>query len=57
MALRVFTCHDCGHKMRFGGSYCGSCYARKDTHQNPMVWAAVLFILIAVIIGLLLWLI
>ena len=25
MALRVFRCKDCDHKMRYGAPYCGSC--------------------------------
>jgi hypothetical protein len=27
MALRVFTCRECGHRMRYGARRCGNCYA------------------------------
>lgn len=31
MIIRIFTCSNCGHKLRFGRSYCG--YCRKPTNM------------------------
>lgn len=45
MALRVFKCHDCNHRMRFAGQYCGKCYAKKEGHQLPALWITLLVIL------------
>ena len=25
MAVRIFKCKDCGHRMRYGADYCGMC--------------------------------
>ena len=38
MALRVFTCKDCGHHMRFSGNHCGKCYCEKTALQQPTFW-------------------
>lgn len=57
MTIRVFTCHDCGHKMRFFGKHCGKCYAQKLPHQLPSLWltgaAIALILLIMVLVSLL----
>lgn len=54
MALRVFTCKDCGHQMRFGGRHCGKCYARKEPLQQPAFWYAIIAIVaILAFIGIL----
>ena len=50
--VRIFTCRDCGHKMRFGRSVCGACYSEKSFYQKPffvfMVLSLVVFVSIAV---------
>lgn len=33
MQLRVFQCHECGHKMRLSGNQCGRCHATKPAYQ------------------------
>ena len=35
--VRPFTCHDCGHQMRFRGRRCGRCHAEKSFYQRPSV--------------------
>jgi len=47
MTLRIFHCHDCGHKMRFSGIRCHKCYARKATYQMPWFWLTVIGVAIA----------
>ena len=37
MAIRVFTCTACGHKMRFTDNICHACYAKKHAYQSPSV--------------------
>ncbi|MBT9384668.1 hypothetical protein KM176_12420 [Pseudooceanicola sp. CBS1P-1] len=52
---RLFTCRECGHKMRFSGQFCGKCYARKETYQMPNLWrgaAVIVFLLILIAIML-----
>ncbi len=34
MQLRVFRCHECGHKMRLSGETCGRCHAIKPAFQG-----------------------
>lgn len=34
MQLRVFQCHECGHKMRLSGEHCGRCHAIKPPYQG-----------------------
>lgn len=54
MALRVFNCKDCGHQMRFGGTHCGKCYAKKEAFQLPGFWYAIIaLIIIFVLMGIL----
>ena len=56
MALRLFTCKSCGHKMRLAGQVCHACYATKAGYQTPQFFwlcvigavAAVVFVAVAV---------
>ncbi|GGH48192.1 hypothetical protein GCM10011341_09770 [Frigidibacter albus] len=32
--LRMFRCHECGHKMRLSGEACGRCHAIKPRYQG-----------------------
>ncbi|MGO4917774.1 hypothetical protein [Pseudogemmobacter sp. W21_MBD1_M6] len=34
MALRLYHCAKCGHKMRLASSQCGRCYSKKPFHQT-----------------------
>ena len=53
MALRIFTCRDCGHRMRFARDHCGKCYCHKETYQQPMLWYVVIAVLaVLLILGL-----
>lgn len=50
MAIRVFTCRECGHKMRLGGRACGYCHADKLPWQSGvLVVGGVLVALCAVL--------
>lgn len=42
MAIRIFRCHDCGHKMRLAGDSCGLCHTRKAPYQRLSFYAAIL---------------
>ena len=33
ISLRLFECHDCGHKMRLSGTRCGRCFTPKPYWQ------------------------
>jgi predicted amidophosphoribosyltransferase len=41
MALRVFRCRQCGHKMRITGPRCGRCYSKKEIVQTLWFWLGV----------------
>ena len=34
MVIRIFTCQNCGHKMRMSGHSCGSCNETKKPYQR-----------------------
>lgn len=36
MAIRIFKCVQCGHKMRFSGVECHNCYGSKQPYQSPI---------------------
>ena len=58
MALRIFTCRDCGHRMRFSHNHCGKCFARKEAYQQPLLWYAIAVILVLLLVfGLVQWII
>lgn len=42
MQLRVFRCHECGHKMRLAGEQCGRCHALKPAWQGVVYRLALL---------------
>ncbi|MDP3339981.1 hypothetical protein [Frigidibacter sp.] len=42
MQLRVFQCHECGHKMRLSGDHCGRCHAIKPAYQGLIYRLALL---------------
>lgn len=48
--LRLFRCHECGHKMRANGDICGRCHAMKPA------WHGVVYRLVllapAILIGI-----
>jgi len=52
MAVRIFRCRDCGHKMRLSGAQCGNCFTDKELHQRITVVAIVLAALAAFGAGL-----
>lgn len=39
--IRPFTCHHCGHKMRFLKDHCGNCYGEKAVYQRPSTVLAI----------------
>lgn len=41
MAIRVFRCSECGHKMRVTGEACGYCHAPKLVHQRLGVYLGI----------------
>ncbi len=45
MAIRVFRCSDCGHRMRLTGDTCGYCHAPKLPHQRLEFWVVLLVLL------------
>ena len=47
MAIRVFRCTDCGHKMRLAGDACGRCHTPKLPHQRLGLYLAVLALPVA----------
>ncbi len=49
MAVRIFLCSRCGHRMRLGGARCGWCHQRKKGWQRPWfyLWSGGLIVLIA----------
>lgn len=51
--MRVFNCHDCGHKMRLTGESCGYCYTRKAWYQQSGVFCSAVA-LSCVVIGVIL---
>lgn len=49
--MRIFSCRDCEHKMRFGGEACGYCYTRKEWYQQPgVICSSVILILVIIIL-------
>ena len=40
MAIRVFRCSECGHKMRVAGAACGHCHTPKLLHQRLGLYVA-----------------
>jgi len=51
--LRVFRCHECGHKMRLAGDHCGRCHAIKPSYQG-VIYRLVLLspVLVIGVVGL-----
>ncbi|SFP28004.1 hypothetical protein [Tranquillimonas alkanivorans] len=47
-AFRIFTCDECGHKMRLRGAHCGYCYADKNRWQRPGTYVALLVIVVLI---------
>jgi predicted amidophosphoribosyltransferase len=37
MALRVFTCENCGHQLRYGAQHCGKCWTQTPTKNHLWV--------------------
>ena len=33
--IRIFRCHECGHRMRLSGGLCGVCHADKPGWMRP----------------------
>lgn len=54
MAIRLFTCASCGHKMRLRGASCGKCFAPKTLFQHPEVWVIPVALIIALAMGIVL---
>ena len=50
--VRVFTCQDCGHHMRFARDHCGFCFSEKEWYQKPGTWAMIVLIVLATILAL-----
>ena len=51
MAIRLFVCDDCGHRMRLGGHYCGACHIPKRWWQMPVtIYALALAVLVALLV-------
>jgi|OM-RGC.v1.034705617 hypothetical protein len=52
MVIRVFRCHDCGHRMRLLGERCGYCKAPKRIYQRigPFLWTVVLTLGLSIIL-------
>lgn len=50
MALRLFRCDSCGHRMRFKGGHCGRCFAEKQPHQKPFSSVALMAGVVAVLL-------
>ncbi len=42
--MRIFTCHECGHKMRVAGDECGRCNAPKPILKKGSLYLASLFV-------------
>lgn len=43
MAIRVFKCRSCGHRMRMANDVCHACFGSKRTYQLPQTfWIATL---------------
>jgi len=49
MAIRLFQCARCGHKMRLSGARCGACGDAKGFLQRPLLVLGLLIILGAAI--------
>lgn len=45
-AIRLFSCRECGHRMRFMGLHCGACYASKAFHQSPVLMIPLVLVLL-----------
>lgn len=41
MTVRVFKCHDCGHRMRLAGDSCGRCHTRKLWYQRTDLYLGI----------------
>lgn len=58
MTFRLFSCQDCGHKMRFQGLKCGRCYTPKTWYQSPALYyvliPAILLLLALIALNMLL---
>jgi len=39
MALRIFTCENCGHNLRYGAQHCGKCWTQTPTKNR--IWVPV----------------
>ena len=55
MAIRLFRCRDCGHRLRYGARNCGKCgHPTPDQNQVAFVaYPALVLVLMIVGIGLL----
>lgn len=53
MALRVFTCDHCGHKMRIAHHSCGNCNEYKKPYQRLYFYAVPAVLLLVGVPGLL----
>lgn len=45
MALRLFRCHACGHRMRMSGAYCNRCYQEKPYYKRRAFMGFVIFVM------------
>jgi len=48
MALRVFSCKSCGHRMRLSGPRCGYCFSAKPLSQRVGFWASVSVVIVLI---------
>ncbi|TYP83592.1 hypothetical protein BD830_103632 [Maritimibacter alkaliphilus HTCC2654] len=51
MAIRIFKCTACGHRMRLASNYCGSCFNEKPGWQKPGSLIAMAAIPAIVVVG------
>lgn len=51
MAVRVFRCSECHHRMRLYGESCGKCHQPKPIWQTGGAWTAVALLIPTIVVA------